>query len=172
MAEVKAELMNVSQILGNTMLLFRCDGTIYAESLKDKPLRLEMKEWKEKRSLSANGLLWACINDMANVLRVPKEDLYLEMLRRYGQVEYLVVKEDAFESLRNVFKIVEKVSEVKVVGKRDSKAVQVKCWLGSHTYDSKEMSVLIDGVIGEMKELGLQPPIPEDVKAVLENEND
>ena len=42
------------------------------------------------------------------------------------------------------------------------------CYFGSSTYDTKEFSVLLDGVISEMREIGLQPPPTEEMKRALE----
>ena len=42
------------------------------------------------------------------------------------------------------------------------------CYYGSSTYDTKEFSVLLDGIIEDMKDLGLQPPMPREVRAALE----
>ena len=48
------------------------------------------------------------------------------------------------------------------------KAIQLLCYYGSSTYNTKEFSVLLDGVIEHMKDLGLQPPIPRDIRSALE----
>ena len=42
------------------------------------------------------------------------------------------------------------------------------CYFGSSTYNSKEFSVLLDGVVSEMQELGLQPPPSGDMKRSIE----
>ena len=47
------------------------------------------------------------------------------------------------------------------------KAVQLLCYYGSSTYDTKEFSVLLDGVIEDMKDLGLQPPMTREIQAAL-----
>ena len=46
-------------------------------------------------------------------------------------------------------------------------AVQMLCYYGSSTYDSKEMSVLLDGVVSEMRGMGLTPPPTEDMRRVI-----
>ena len=35
---------------------------------------------------------------------------------------------------------------------------------GSHTYDTKEMSTLIDGVVQEAKELGIETMTPDEIE--------
>ena len=43
-----------------------------------------------------------------------------------------------------------------------------KIFRGSSTYDTKEMSILIDGIVTECKELGIETLPPEEVKRMLE----
>jgi hypothetical protein len=61
--------------------------------------------------------------------------------------------------------------ECEEIGKVDingQEAVQLLCYFGSSTYDTKEFSVLLDGVISEMKEIGLAPPPSKHIKEALD----
>ena len=42
------------------------------------------------------------------------------------------------------------------------------CYFGSSTLDSKEFSVLLDGVISEMKEMGLETPTSKEMQRAIE----
>ena len=42
------------------------------------------------------------------------------------------------------------------------------CYFGSSTYNTKEFSVLLEGVISEMKEARLETPTSEDMRRSLE----
>ena len=128
-------------------------------------LDISAKKHREKRSLNANGLLWKCIGDIAGALRADKWQVYLTMLKRYGKFTYIVVKEKAVEAVKNQWRECEVIGEIAVNGQ---KAVQMLCYFGSSTLDSKEFSVLLDGVISEMKEMGLETPMQSDLKRVIE----
>lgn len=52
------------------------------------------------------------------------------------------------------------LGEVTVNGKT---GVQLQCYFGSSTYDAKEMSVLIDGVVSECKEMGIETMTPDEI---------
>lgn len=39
-----------------------------------------------------------------------------------------------------------------------------KIYFGGRTYDSKEMSLLIDGIVYEVKELGIETMTPEEIE--------
>ena len=128
-------------------------------------LSIEIKKYRKKRSLDANGMLWACLGEIANVLRADKWDIYLQMLKRYGKYTYICVKPAVVEAVKAQWRECEVLGEMEVNGQ---KAVQMLCYFGSSTYDTKEFSMLLDGVISEMREIGLQPPPTEEMKRALE----
>jgi hypothetical protein len=132
---------------------------------QDKEKEWDLKEHKEKRSLDANGMLWACLQEIAEAVNSDKWTIYLQMLKRYGKYDYVIVKEKAVEAMKRQWREIEEVGEIDVHGQ---KAVQLLCYYGSSTYNRKEFSVLLDGVISEMKEVGLMPPPDRQTRELLE----
>ncbi len=47
--------------------------------------KYEVKEYSEKRGLKANAYYWELVNQLANILRISKEELHFLLLQRYGQ---------------------------------------------------------------------------------------
>lgn len=136
------------------------------EKLKDcKKLRVKAVQYRNKRSLDANAYLWVLLRKMAEVLRTDKWPLYLQMLKRYGQFTYIVVKESAVEAVKKQWRECEEVGEIDIHGE---KAIQMLCYYGSSTYDTKEMSVLVDGVVGECQELNIEVLPPDELKRIKE----
>jgi hypothetical protein len=133
---------------------------------KSDKLSITAKIWRNRRSLDANALLWACLGEIAAALKTDKWDVYLKMLQRYGKYTYICVKPNVVEAVKAQWRECEEVGKVNINGQE---AVQMLCYFGSSTYDSKEFSVLLDGVISEMKEMGLQPPPTGDIKRAMEN---
>ena len=128
-------------------------------------LDVTAKRHREKRSLNANALLWKCLGDIASALRTDKWQVYLRMLRLYGVFTYIIARRSAVETIKEQWRECEEIGEIEVNGKP---GVQLLCYFGSHTYDTKEFSVLLDGVITEMKELGLETPTSEQMRRSLE----
>ena len=52
--------------------------------------------------------------------------------------------------------------------KYEEKATFYKIYRGSHTYDTKEMSVLIDGTVADAKELGIETVTPTELAEMKE----
>lgn len=128
-------------------------------------LDITARRHREKRSRDANAMLWECIGRIASSLGADKWDIYLQMLKRYGTYTYVCVKPSAVEMLKRQWRECEELGEIDIHGQ---KAVQMLCYYGSSTYDSKQFSVLLDGVISEMKEMGIETPMPKRVQKSIE----
>ena len=131
---------------------------------QDRNKEFEVREYKQKRSLDQNRLLWGCIGDIATALRADKWDIYLAMLKRYGKFTYICVKPNVVEAIKKQWRESEEIGEIEIGGE---KAVQMLCYFGSSTYNSKEMSVLLDGIISEMKEMELPTPSEKELDRVI-----
>lgn len=133
------------------------------EELKDcEKLSLEIKKYREHRSLDANAYAWVLMSKIATVLRSSKEEVYEEMLRRYGHLyeddgEYITI---TVKSTVPVEKIDGHWLRIKDNGKYTGYAM-IK---GSSEYDTAEMSSFIDGIVSECKELGIETMTPDQIE--------
>ena len=129
--------------------------------LKDKDnLSISIKEHREKRSLDANAYCWVLLQKLAEVLQTDKDILYEDMICKYGVFTHLIVKPSAVERVKEEWRAVRELGEVTVNGKT---GIQLQCYFGSSTYDTKEMSVLIDGIVRECQELGIETLTPDEI---------
>ncbi len=121
-----------------------------------KQLTVEVKQCRKKRSLDANSYAWVLITKIADVLRTSKDDLYIEMLKKYGQREpqlLSVVSEGAEMIYRATNNHCTEVGESELNGKAFK---HLAILIGSSQYDTKSMSILIDGIVQDAKELGVE----------------
>lgn len=164
--EVRAQLNDVSfGVDGKQRLCFTLDHRVDTSKLTGD-VRLKAEKWRKKRSLNANGLLWQCLDKIADALHTDKWNIYLMMLKRYGKFTYVIVPDGAVERMKTMWRELEVVGEVDVNGRQ---ATQLLCYYGSSTYDTKEFSRLLDGVISEMQEMGIPTPMQEDLDRALKN---
>lgn len=136
------------------------------DKLKNTLLTVKAAKFRKKRSLDANAMMWACLKEIADAINADKWDIYLRMLKRYGKFTYIVVKENAVEAMKKQWRECEVVGDYEVNGQ---KAVQMLCYFGSSTYDTKEFSKLLNGIVSEMQEMGIQPPPSKEMQRALEN---
>lgn len=128
-------------------------GELQQAANSGKILEVEIKIKRKRRSLNANAYLWELLGRMAAVLKSDKDSVYLMMLERYGVYTHVCVKPAAVERVKQEWRTVRELGEITINGQ---KAVQLQCYFGSHTYNSKEFSILLDGVLSETAQLGIE----------------
>jgi len=126
---------------------------------KGKLLDCEIKAHREHRSLDANARLWKTLTDMAAVLHTTKDELYLIMLKRYGQFTYVIVKTEAVEMFTTMYRLTEEVGKTK-----SGEGTQLLCYFGSSDYNTLQMSQLLDGVMQEAHEIGVETPTKSEIE--------
>ncbi len=121
-------------------------------------LSIKIDRYREKRSLNANNYAWKLLTEIANVMRSSKEEIYLLMLKRYGQSEILSVL--AHIPIEKYVKYCEEAGESTLNGKLFK---HYKVYKGSSEFDTREMSIFLDGVVSEAKELGIPTETPNEI---------
>lgn len=125
---------------------------------QDKEKKFTIKEFKEKRSLDQNAYAWKLMNEIGNVLRKSKEEVYLEMLKSYGQGEIVSILSSI--NPNGYFKYYEAIGTGVVNNKEFT---HYKIFKGSSEFDSKEMSIFIDGIVQECKQLNISTLTPDEI---------
>lgn len=118
----------------------------------------EIKEKKSKRSLTANAYYWSLLNQLASVMRLSSDKLHFMMLRRYGVCEVVSVRSDI--KVDGYFRYYEEIGKSDLDGKEFT---HYKIYKGSSQMDSKEFSVLLDGLISECEDQGIPTLTPDEV---------
>lgn len=123
------------------------------DKLRDGDVEISVRKWTQKRSLDANGYMWALITKIANALRESKDDIYFDALKAYGQGGAVSVEERYAEDFKRTYKYHEELGRSELNGKT---FIHFRFWVGSSEYNTEEMSILIDGVVKEAKNLGIE----------------
>jgi len=136
-------------------------------ALIDCDCSIDVKKWREKRSLTQNAYAWVLITKIAQCISPPmsKEDVYVDMLKHYGQGGMVTIIKDKSEDILRAFDYYEITGEKEAKGKA---FLTVKVFVGSSKYDSGEMSVFVSGIVEEAKDLGIETMTPQEI-ARLEN---
>lgn len=135
-----------------------------------KTLTVEVKVKSEKRSHNANSYCWALCTAIAKAIRSSKEEVYQQAIKSIGVYTPVPIKADAVERYTEIWKahgigwVVENMGESKIPG-----YVVLACYHGSSAYDTKEMSQLIDWLIDEAKNVGVDVLSDADRALLLED---
>ena len=135
------------------------------QTLKNNvPVEVSFKAIRKARSTDANALLWHCLTQIAYAIGSTKEEVYLEMLRRYTVGRHVACNLSAVDSIMRTCRECERLEDVEVNGK---KLAQLVLYVGSSHFDTAEFSHFLDCIIGEMKDMGLPTPTPERTREVV-----
>jgi hypothetical protein len=162
----KIEAVNVDFVTGVPKITFTVNENNELmhgyDALKDVDvLTIEVKPFRQRRSLNANAYVWKLITEIANVFRLPKEIVYVQMLQRYGQSELISVL--AHIPIADYIKYYEEAGESTLNGKLFK---HYRVFKGSSEFDTREMAIFIDGIVEEAKELFIPTETPEELSRI------
>lgn len=141
------------------------------ESLcKCKKLSIIAKQYREKRSLDANAYFHVLCGKLADKLRISKPRCKNILLYRYGQSEML---DESTEAILHSNVPSEKMLEQEQlhcfpIGTDEEGMTIYRIQRPSHTLNSYEFSILIDGVIDECKDWGIETMTPEQLARMMD----
>ena len=126
---------------------------------QDRETIFEIKEFKKHRTLTQNAYLWKLVNEIANKVNKTKEDIYLQMLKDYGQSEIISMLSNI--NPNGYFKYYEPIGTGIVNNKEFT---HYRLYKGSSEYNTLEMKYLLDGVIQEAENLDIPTLTQEQIE--------
>lgn len=142
-----------------------CDVTLHITVKKSavatlpdvtKPLTLEIKKKTKKRSLDANSYCWALCQAIGEVVGATKEAVYQKTVYEAGVFDTVEVAEEALPAFRRRWGCGGLGWKTIPLGETRPGYIAVQCYYGSSAYDTSQMSRLINSLVEEAKELGVE----------------
>ena len=119
----------------------------------DKVYICEIKEYRSKRSLEQNKLLWKLIHRIAKETYQDDMNVYCAVLERADALsDYVITATDMGDALRKTFRGVKFIRMQEVNGKE---CFVWKVYLGSSKMNTAEMNELIEIAMQICSELGI-----------------
>lgn len=147
------------------------------EKLRDEDVNLSIKKYKEKRSIDANAYYWVLLSKFSEVMGFSKPYAHNYFLCKYGQLEvcdgknilaYIPCTEKAFkQAAEDEYIHLKPTSNVKM-GNDGVMYRMYKLVKGSSAYDTYEMAKLIDGLVAECQENGIETLTPDELNRLKE----
>ncbi len=153
------------------ILSIRIDNDFAEEfdRIGDRYLDISIKIHRNKRSRNANDLCWTMCEKIAQAAGLTKEDVYRHAIKNVGVWEATPIREDCVERWQSVWGekgigwFAEVVDDSKLPGYK-----RVHNYFGSSTYNTAEMTRLINFLIDEAKEMGIPTEPPALVSLLLD----
>lgn len=140
------------------------------DKYRGKKMKVEIKEDRAGRSLNANAYCWVLCDKIASVkgLMVKKTDVYKQAVRDYGVTDIAMFSTEKLDQLIAAWRSQGYGNDVDVIGpsKEHPEFTFIRLFLGSSQYDTKEMSVFLDGLVADAQELGLETKTPDEIERI------
>lgn len=168
---MKAEIINFTYLNARQSVLtlkLESDFREQFDRLNGKPVDVEVKEYKEKRSLTSNAYLWTLLDKIAGAIGSDKESIYLDFVRQYGLFKDFTLTEDEAKTFSVAWgKLGTGWPTEQVDYDPDGEHVVIRAYYGSSTYNTKQMARLLDAVVEECKGLGIETRPKEEIESLL-----
>lgn len=167
--ECKATIKYVSPTLDGADIILHVDNSNDIATLDtDGVMRLTLVRWRDRRSKDANAYFHVLADKLADAMRMSKPKMKNYLLFRYGQ--------RARDNDGNLVVIKTNANEDQLIERSD-----LHCWYlkdaddgtpmyvlleHSRFYDTRQMSILIDGVVDECKGQGIETMTPAELAEI------
>ena len=137
---------------------------------KGKLLKVDIKQFRQKRSLDANSYCWVLSQKIAEAIGNTKEYVYKWAIRQVGQFEIVPIRDDVVEKWIEAWESKGLGWQAEVMGKSKLEGyTNIINYFGSSVYNTKEMALLIEELVYQAKELGIDTISEEEKQALLKS---
>lgn len=159
--------LEINYFTSKPKIVIDCEDVNLAEieELKDCDIRCTIKRYRNKRSNDANAYFWVLANKLAAKLKVPKQDIYRQYIKDIGDNYDLVcVPNESVERLTRGWSEHGLGWVTETTGSEYEGYTNVFLYYGSSTYDTAQMSRLIDLVVFDCKQQNISVLTPEEIE--------
>lgn len=135
---------------------------------KKKSVQLELKQVRQKRSLDANAYCWVLCEEIAKATGSFRNSIYRQAIAEAGKVVFASIQEG------DVLKYVEAWNSNGIGWFAEPIVISggyatMRCFIGTSVYTTEEMSRVIEWLVDEAKNLGIETMDEANIKSLLES---
>lgn len=142
-------------------ILLQIMSKVLFELDKEKRYQIIIEEESKKRTKTQNNYYWELEYQLASSLNTSSNELHFELLKRYSPA--IVMKLPIQTDPKDYVKYYEKYKT-----EEGEKAVYYKVYKGSSDMNTKEFKALLDGLISECEEVGIETLTPNELAQLKE----
>ena len=139
---------------------------------QDNTKRYEVKEYKEKRSNDANAYFHVLVNKLARYINISDKEMKIKMNLQYGTIAKDANGNSVGVKIPQGTDITQFYDYAKWFGECEENGIKFDKYLfykQTHTLNTKEMSQLINGVVEECRERGIETKTQSEINSLLES---
>lgn len=155
---------------GRQVLSVTLDGDFREnfDKMRDKPVEVQIKPYRKKRSKNANDYLWVLCDKIAASQGITAVEVYRKEIRDAGTFEDFLIKNERIEKFSTAWSEKGLGWFTLLVDDYGGDYKQIRAYYGSSSYNTAEMSRLINATIEDAKALGIETATPEELSILID----
>ena len=134
----------------------------FNELQKEEKLDIMISKHKEKRSLNANNYAWVLMQKIADKIGSTKEEVYRKYIKEKGIFKTITIDNQAASTFIHLWNN-NGIGWLCEVLNKGNTTTDLIAYYGSSSYNTKQMSVFVDYIVEEAKELGIETLPPDEL---------
>ena len=144
------------------------------EELKGLKLKITVKRHIKKRSLNANNYFWKLLQELCELAEIDTIEEYKRRVKELGIFRRFKIEKDNINTFEKMW-ISQGVAwfceifDTEIIGNTEFKIINA--YYVSSSFNSKQMSRLINDLVEDCKIYGIETKTPAEIKSLLESWN-
>lgn len=156
------------RIEGGEVILTTNDPAARRIAYDFKPGEYELKRVRKKRSINANAYFFALADELSKKVNIPKTEIYRKYIKEIGGVSEIVcVKKEAVKKLCEGWQHNGLGWQTEIIPSKLKDCENVILYYGSSTYNTEQMSRLINLIVEDCKVQGIETRTPDEIANML-----
>lgn len=153
-----------------SILLDQRESISSLEEIKEDKLSIEIKKYRKSRSLDANKYFWKLLQEVCDFKDIETIEEYKRRVKELGifrQFKIMTQDVKTFEKVwtdRGIAWFCE-IADTDYIGDTEFKIINA--YYGSSSYNTKQMSRLIDNLVQDCKAVGIETKTPAELESLL-----
>ena len=161
--------LNAATYEGGRLILETADAEARRFIYDFKPGDYQLRRSGKKRSLDANAYAWVLMDKLAQATGYSKTEIYRNAVREIGgNTETLCMRTEAVARFRAAWEANGLGWPTEIMPSKLPGCTTVIAWYGSSTYDTRQMSALIDHLVQDCRALDIETLPPDKLAVLLE----
>ena len=143
------------------------------EQLKNEnKLNIELKKYREKRSLNANNYFWKLLQELCELAEIETIEEYKRRVKELGIFRRFRIEKENTNTFNKMWEDKGiawfcEIADTEYIGNTEFKIINA--YYGSSSFNTKQMSRLINDLVQDCQAYGIETKTSEEIKSLLES---
>ena len=144
------------------------------EELKGLKLKITAKRQINKRSLNANNYFWKLLQELCELVEIDTIEEYKRRVKELGIIRRFKIEKENVKTFEKIWTSQGvawfcEIADTEIIGNTEFKIINA--YYGSSSFNSKQMSRLINDLVEDCKIYRIETKTPIEIKSLLESWN-